>query len=233
MTRTLVMLAALAALAAGCGSARLEAAPAEQTPSIALAPIAHDALCVTKGAIADRSVTAPTMRAFVRGAGGDAAQLVFTFRGETDVDRALATSGDRRQLGLKLRAHDSCNVIYVMWRLDPKPKLDVSIKLNAGQRTHDDCGANGYTKVRPQRALPVPALEAGATHTLRAEIVGDDLAAWIDGTLAWQGHLPDDARTLAGPVGIRSDNLKLDLVELAAPHGDVPGPACTRGEHDE
>ena len=214
-----------------CGST--SAAPiADHAPSIDVHPVAD--LCVTRGEIAERAITEPTVRAFAPKAGGDAAQLTFTFGGDADTARALANGQARRQVGLKLRAEDGCNVIYVMWRLDPKPKLDVSVKRNPGKRTHQECGADGYTKVKPHRAGPVPALAPGDTHTLRAEIVGDELTAWIDGRAAWQGRLPDHARDLVGPAGLRTDNLRLDHVELAAaPSGAGPAPACKRHDQEE
>jgi hypothetical protein len=110
-----------------------------------------------------------------------------------------------------------------MWRLDPRPAIDVSVKANPGLTTHQQCGAEGYTKVKPYKKPYVPAFEYGATHTLRAEIVGDELFAWIDGKMLWQGRLPDTARSIHGPAGLRSDNIKFDLVELAAPHSaDAP-----------
>jgi hypothetical protein len=220
------MLAAMA-----CGSTSAAPAPAPAAPSIAVEPAGE--LCVTRGEIASRAITEPTVRAFAPRTTGDAAELTFTFRGDAATSRALANGQARRQVGLKLRAQDGCNVIYVMWRLDPKPKLDVSVKRNPGKRTHAECGAEGYTKVKPHRAAEVPALAAGDTHVLRAEIVGDDLTAWIDGHIAWHGRLPDEARELAGPAGLRTDNLALDRVELAAPRTKDPGPACKRHDLDD
>lgn len=204
---------------------------ATAAPTIAIVPVKD--LCVTRGAIADRAIKDPTVRAFAPAAGGDAGELAFTFEGDAATSRALANGQDRRQLGLKLRARDGCNVIYVMWRLDPKPKLDVSVKRNPGKRTHEECGAEGYTKVKPShKAAAVPALVAGESHTLRAEIVGDELRAWIDGTLAWQGTLPVEARDLAGPAGLRTDNLELAHLELFAP-AKGQGLACKRGATTE
>jgi hypothetical protein len=100
--------------------------------------------------------------------------------------------------------------------------------------THEQCGADGYAKVKPYKKPYVPAFEYGAPHTLRAEIVGDELYAWIDGKLLWHGRLPDAARAMRGPAGIRSDNIKFDLVELAAPHGDAAREpaACKREGSD-
>ena len=217
---------------AGCGTTPLEAAPGERTPSIDLAPVAHDSLCVTMGEVSDAAIRQPTVRAFARGAGGDAAQLSFTFGGDADTGRALSNGELRRQLGVKLRAQDSCNVVYVMWRLDPRPKLEVSVKANPGKRTHEECGAEGYTKIKPGHSRPLPELAPGSNHTLRAEIVGDDLAAWVDGVLVWSGRLPDEAREIRGPAGMRSDNVKLDNLTLSAPHGPE-GPACKKHEHDD
>jgi hypothetical protein len=201
-------------------------------PTIDVKPVGE--LCVTRGAIDQAAITQPTVRAFAPSAAGDAAQLAFTLKGDARTARALANGQDRRQVGLKLRAQDGCNVIYVMWRLDPKPKLDVSVKRNPGKRSHEECGAEGYAKVKPtRRPSPPPELISGGAHTLRAEIQGDDLFAWIDGTLAWQGRLPDDARALAGPAGLRTDNLELaNLVLSAAPRtGDAA--ACKRGSTTE
>lgn len=192
--------------------ARLEAAP-----PVKLAAFAPDALCVTKGKIASARVTEPTVRAIATSSSGEGASLTFVFRGDSARTRELASGEARRQLGLKLRARNGCNLIYVMWRLDPKPKLEVSVKLNPGMVTHRDCGADGYTKVKPHHAELPPELAPGATHTLRAEISGDELVAWIDDAVVWRGTLPETARTLAGPAGLRSDNLAFDLVELRAP----------------
>lgn len=217
-------------IASGCGGRHAEAAP---PPAADLHPVAPAALCVTKGAIEDATIAEPTVRAFALGSHGDDAQLSFTYAGKSDRARALASGQLRRQLGLKLRAVDSCNVVYVMWRLDPHPRLEVSVKRNPGMRTHAECGANGYTKVRAAHAEAVPDLTEGSSHVLRAAIVGDALYAWIDGALAWQGRLPDDARELSGPAGLRSDNVKLERVQLAVRPADAAGRACKRHEDDE
>lgn len=214
--------------AGGCGGSRSEAAPRDYKPTIDVAPIAATDLCVTHGEVTDGQIGVPTMRGFALNAGGDAAALTFTYRGEPDELRALAGGQLRRQIGLKLRAQDSCNLVYVMWRLDPRPQLDVSVKLNPGKRTHEECGADGYAKIKPHRKTYVPAFEYGKSHTLRAEIVGDELYAWIDDKLLWQGTLPKIARSIKGPAGIRSDNVKFDLVSLAVQRGSGTADQCKR-----
>lgn len=208
-----------------CGS-NLEASP-ERAPAQKLVPAVE--LCVSRGkATIGGEVDDPTTRATARGSLGDAAALEFVYRGDTAAVRELASGQARRQLGLKLRAANGCNLIYVMWRLDPTPKIDVSVKLNAGGRDHDDCGADGYTKVRPTKSWRVPVLADGDKHTLRAAISGDDLTAWIDERVVWRGRLPASARSLTGPAGFRSDNLAFELVGFSAPavNTAIAPPAC-------
>ena len=201
------------ALLAACGS-KLEAAP--ERP-VKLVPIT-DTLCVTKGsAKIGATVVEPTMRAVALGTRGDGAALEWIYKGDTAETRELASGSARRQVGLKLRAQNGCNLIYVMWRLDPKPMIEVSVKLNPGKATHAECGAEGYTKIRPTKSWKVPVLASGDRHTLRAAISGDDLTAWVDEKVVWRGSLPAAARSLAGPAGIRSDNLAFELVGFSAP----------------
>ncbi|HEY5946099.1 MAG TPA: hypothetical protein VIV40_11440 [Kofleriaceae bacterium] len=212
----------------GCGGSRTEAAPRNHKPQIEVTAIQPGDLCITKGAMTQATIEEPTVRGYARGFGGDAAALTFTYKGETFETRELAGGQARRQIGLKLRAQDSCNVVYVMWRLDPKPQLDISVKQNPLMKTHEECGATGYTKIKPHKKTFVPAFEYGKTHTLRAEIVADELYAWIDDKLLWQGTLPETARAIKGPAGMRSDNVKFDLVSLSAPKGEGTAPACKR-----
>ena len=123
-----------------------------------------------------------------------------------------------------------------MWRLEYKqgiPIIDVSVKRNPGQRTHAQCGTDGYTKVKAvkdDKLAIVPVLTSGETHTLRAAIAGDELRAWIDDKLVWRGTLPDSARDLHGPAGLRSDNPPYELVAFAAASGEPR--ACKTDEGD-
>lgn len=210
---------AIALVGHGCditGPAQVLAAkPANTAPQLALHDIAPGTLCVTKGKLSGSRVDAPTFRATALGHGGDAAAIKFVVVGDTAKKRALASGDLRRQVGLKLRALDGCNLLYVMWRLDPKPGLEVAIKRNPGARTHEECGAHGYTKLKPIRREKLPALAAGAAHELRAEIAGDAILAWVDDKLVWRGKLPDEARELTGPAGLRSDNFAFELTSVS------------------
>lgn len=203
--------------------------------------ITADTLCVTRGKLTEttdlaKRIDVPTFRAVAPGHAGDAAAVRVRVNGRTEHTRALASGQERRQVGLKLRAQDGCNLVYVMWRLDPKPKLDVSVKRNPGQRTAKECGADGYTKVKPITATKyLPDLLDGSEHELRAEISGNSLLAWIDDQQVWRGTLPEGAAELSGPAGVRSDNLSIDLVSLSVEKragGDV-APKCVGDEESD
>ncbi|MBA3397751.1 MAG: hypothetical protein H0T89_34325 [Deltaproteobacteria bacterium] len=196
--------------------------PLPRTGKPKLVAMANSSLCVTTGTAAiGARVEKAAMRFVAKGSEGDAAAMTFTFQGETATVKKLASGQDRRQLGLKLRAENGCNLIYVMWRLDPKPKLDISVKSNPGAKDHKGCGAGGYTKVKPTKSSPLPTLVVGTRYTLRAEIVDDELTVTVDDKLAWKGTLPESARALRGPAGIRSDNLAFDLESFSAPSASV------------
>ena len=244
MTRTAIAAVMVVAAVAACSKSRnaekieMNEKAAATKPTIEVAPVAQGDVCVTKGALlpGKLAVDVPTFRAVGLGTSGDAVALDFTYRGHSTDSRALASGQLRRQLGLKLRAANGCNLVYVMWRLDPKPALEISIKVNPGMSTHAECGANGYTKLKkPAYKTAVPALLEGEKHVLQAEIVGDELFAWIDGALAWRGDLPPEAKAMSGPSGFRSDNLKYDVNSLSAPAGKTGAekPHCVQSEEDD
>jgi len=162
-------------------------------------------------------ITEPTVRGVALAAHGDAAALRFVYGGATDKQVALASGQVRRQLGLKLRAANGCNVVYVMWRLDPTPMIEVSTKVNPGDEDHGDCGTKGYAKLKAQKSEPPPVLEPGTGHTLSAEIRGDMVLALVDEHVVWRGALDARARTLRGPAGLRTDNVRIDAELLVAP----------------
>jgi hypothetical protein len=101
-------------------------------------------------------------------------------------------------------------------------------------RTHAECGARGYTKVKPATSSPVASFEDGAEHVLEAAIDGDTLTAKLDGEIVWQGDLPEAARSLDGPAGFRSDNITYDAELRVAPAGRKHAtPGCEGGEGDD
>ncbi len=152
------------------------------------------------------------MRAVVPGSSGNYAALTFRYRGDSDTLSYLASGAVRRQIGLKLRAQDGCNLIYVMWRQD-MAVLEVQTKINPGLSTNEQCGTSGYTKLSPlQPALVLPQMVVGAVHNLAAGIVAGELWCQLDGVAAWRGLLPANALALQGPAGMRSDNVSFDVL---------------------
>ncbi|WP_240359782.1 hypothetical protein [Pyxidicoccus trucidator] len=179
-------------------------------------PVSLSRLKVTQGELRPEPdgqliVDGPRMRAVVPGSKAASAELRFTVLGPTVQQVALASGEQRQQVGLKLRALDGCNLVYVMWRIAPKPGVVVNYKRNPGQHTSRECGNGGYTTVRPVRRGSVEAPAPGRQHTLRAVLDGPLLRVWADGRLAWEGELPAEALTFDGPVGLRSDNVRVAL----------------------
>jgi hypothetical protein len=164
------------------------------------------------------------VRAVAAGTRPDAAEIRFTYRGPTETTTRLGSGEVRRQVGLKLRAESGCNLVYVMWRIEPKEELVVSVKENPGQRTHAECGTHGYRNVKGESVVRLPKLAVGEPHTLGARIDGERLTVSIDGALAATYALGPGVARFTGPVGFRTDNASVDLDLFAAPGGS-PSPA--------
>jgi hypothetical protein len=218
-----VRVASRALAAATCLSWGCTCAPSSAAPGRAgrMETVPERAFCVTLGTLRARpggllGIDDAKVRAVVASSSGSAAELRFTYLGPTEQTAPLASGQVRRQVGLKLRAEDGCNLIYVMWRFEPRAELVVSVKRNPGQTTHAACGTRGYTQVKPSRAAPVPRPSPGEKHVLAAGLSGHTLEVRVDGVPAWRGRLGDEAVSLAGPVGLRADNARVDLALLTA-----------------
>jgi hypothetical protein len=194
-------------------------------------------LCVTEGSLAgvgpEMSVLVPKMRAYVTRKTTEAVELQFVYSGATDRQVPLASGASRVQFGLKLRAADACNLVYVMWRVEPVSKLVVSIKKNAGQHSSAACGNHGYRDVPAELTAGLPQMRTGDRHRLRAEIRDDALSVFVDERVVWRGRLPADAAQFKGPVGLRTDNVKLTFevgVNLLAEEESEPGKQCVSSD---
>ena len=196
-------------------------------------PAKLTALCVTEGDVQPKKggrmeVADPAMRAVALGTGGDAAELEFTYEGPTTAQAPLGNGELRRQIGLKLRAADSCNVVYVMWRLEPSSGLAVSVKRNPGMSENAQCHDGGYHSVKSAHGEPVPSIRVGETHSLRAELNGETLRVFADGRLAWEGAVGEEARAFNGPIGVRTDNGRFVFRVVGEPGGEPTD--CRSGE---
>jgi hypothetical protein len=199
-----------------------------------LTPVSRAGICVTEGALNELpggqlSVNVPKMRAYLNEVTPQSVEAHFTYLGSTGNEARLGSGELRRQFGLKLRAQDACNLVYAMWRIEPESKLVVSVKSNPGEHTSSECGNRGYLNIKPRRTIPLPALRPGDTHDLRAEMNGEDLKVYADDSPVWEGSVGSDALAFDGPVGMRSDNARLQI-ELRAGEAE-PGhaPGCRSG----
>jgi len=202
-----------------------------------LAPVARANLCVTEGTLETLAgqrlaVDLPKMRAYANAYTQPMAEARFTYLGSTGNEAPLASGEMRRQFGLKLRAQDACNLVYAMWRIEPESKLVVSVKTNPGEHTSAECSNRGYQNIKPRHSSPVPALNPGETHTLRAQMDGAEMQVFADNALVWEGSLGPEALAFDGPVGIRSDNARLQIDLRSGPPIKQPAPGC-RGEESE
>lgn len=206
-------------------------------PAQALRPLSRAELCVTEGNLeasvgASLTVTTPKLRAVARLPVADAAEMRFTYLGSTEVQSALGSGAVRQQLGLKLRALDPCNLVYVMWRVTPNSRLVVQTKSNPGQHSSRECSNNGYRAVKPRLVAVLPALSPGQSHVLGVQLIDRQLRATVDNRCVWEGELgPETAK--GGPVGVRFDNVRISfalagaIVSAATPralslcHGDA------------
>lgn len=138
------------------------------------------------------------------------ARLRFRLNGESATTVTSGSGTVLRQIGLKLRSNDPCNLLYVMWRTQPNSAIVVSVKRNPGQTTSAQCGNRGYTSLatiavppdppdsHPIRELRVTMFPSGGSLVLRV---------FRDGTQVYAKTLgPALVGALDGPVGIRSDN---------------------------
>jgi len=193
---------------------------AQKASGPALQRVDRNDLCVTNGAVSmvpggRLAIDTPSSRAVIHAATANTADQVaeirFRYMGPTQISKPLASGELRRQIGLKLRAEDTCNLIYAMWHIEPDATVAVSIKRNAGVHTHEQCHAGGYVNFKAQRRVDLPPIRPGEAHTLRAELHGNDLTVAADGKVAWQGTFGNELAALDGPPGLRTDNARFEF----------------------
>jgi hypothetical protein len=208
-----------------------------QSSPAPLLPVSRAGLCVTEGALEEAQgeglvVSVPKMRAYVNDPMADVAELRFTYLGPTVTEARLGSGASRRQLGIKLRAANACNLIYAMWRIEPDSALVVSVKANAGQRSSAECTNHGYRNVKPAFSAPIPLLLPGQNHRLQVQLRNAELRAFVDGKIVWQGGLGPQVAALSGPAGVRSDNARMQFslwTDTATRTLPSPLPHCRTG----
>ena len=204
----------------------------------AVSPVPHpgeldrvslDGLCVTNGAISTLSggrlaIDSPSSRAVAQNVGYQSAEIRFRYLGPTQTSNPLASGELRRQIGIKLDAQDTCNLLYVMWHIEPDSRIAVSVKRNPGQHTHEQCGAHGYMDIKPSASIQPAKILSGDSHTLRADLQREKLTVSADGAVVWRGTLGNRIDDLVGPVGLRTDNARFEYFAGAVnvPEGMAP-----------
>ena len=207
-------------------------------PGASPSRIGRDQICVTNGAVSslpDGRLTIETAssRGVVPGSDGMTAEIRFRYLGPSVGVKPLASGEIRRQVGVKLRAQDACNLLYAMWHISPDSKIEVSIKKNPAQHTSAECHAGGYSILKPNRVATMPPIHPGEAHTLRVTLNGADLIVIADGQEAWVGGTGSRLDDIAGPAGFRSDNARFEaeffavIAEPGGPsHADKVGKRC-------
>jgi hypothetical protein len=142
--------------------------------------------------------------------GSTDATLDFIYEGEPEQVSQLGNGEVRHQIGLKLFAKDSCNLLYVMVRLEPDGMagLYVSTKLNPGESTSDECADRGYVSLAGN--IPLGPIDLGSAHRLTATWDSDWSEMYLDFDDEAVATIPLDGQTLyllGSETGIRSDNM--------------------------
>jgi hypothetical protein len=218
---------------AGIGVAVVRA-EAQRSAAKKMMSIGGEKLCVTEGTVGrgrgeEITIDVTKMRAFVTEETAQSVEARFTYLGETAETSALGSGAIRQQFGLKLRAQDPCNLVYAMWRFSPKNEVVVSVKSNPGMDQSSQCGNKGYTNIKASRSSPAPEVTRGSKHVLYAEMDGQRMTVTADGRVVWEGSVGAGAMGLDGPVGIRSDNVRVNLELFADGSGAKRAratPAC-------
>ena len=203
-----------------------------------LRPVNLRDICVTNGEIRTGpdgrlQINGPSSRAVLRFRSQPAAEIRFTYLGSSVQSKPLASGELRQQIGIKLRAENTCNLVYAMWHIEPNSRIAISIKHNPGMSTHEQCHAGGYINLEQTGAAEPPKIAVGETHVLRAEMHGATLVVRADGLEAWRGDLGPVIASFDGPVGLRTDNAQFSLdylVGIAKPGSETPVCQQTPGD---
>lgn len=217
------------------------AGEAPRSPAKKMLAVGRGQLCVTEGTVNkekgdELTIDVTKMRAFVTEKTAETVEAHITYVGETAKTSALGSGEVRHQFGLKLRAQDACNLVYAMWRFDPKNEIVVSVKSNPGMHESSECGNKGYTNIKASHTSPVPEVKKGSKHILCAELNGQEMTVTMDGKVVWEGSVGPTALAFDGPVGMRSDNVRVNVELFAAEPENKEGfkiPECKAGSDED
>jgi hypothetical protein len=151
-----------------------------------------------------------------------AAELGLSYLRDSTQQDPLGSGLSMRQIGLKLRVSNACNLVYVMWRDTPRPgprELAVLVKSNPGKTTSSQCHNAGYELIKTVTTGPLAdGFTDRAEHTLRADlddalnlVVSIDRARVLAAPLVHpsgpqKGQLVREVTGFGRGVGFRTDN---------------------------
>jgi hypothetical protein len=181
-------------------------------------------LDITSGAITELepailSINEPVSRATLKTGNAQVACVQFRHLGPTSRIEQSKSGQEFHQIGLKLRSLNPCNLIYVMWRIKPQPKLIILLKRNKGQSTSAECRNRGYTTLAE---IPFQHFLVGQFNELMACVQTHpdgqgEVRCWVNWQEVLQAPVGADViQAVNGPPGIRTDNGQYHLRFLTA-----------------
>ncbi len=138
--------------------------------------------------------------------------LQFRYRGQTPNPEPNRSGEIVEQIGVKLRTKNSCNLLYVMWRITQPEGIVVKLKRNPRQSEHEECLANGYMSIAPSSQTPLMVTATDQrTHRLEVSLAdfaaGVQISVQVDENLVWTGEVSNELlECIDGPAGFRTDN---------------------------
>jgi len=155
-------------------------------------------------------VDTPEMRANLKVQTPQSVALKFTYLGPTTVVSRFANGAVVSQFGIKLRAQDYCNTVFVAWHFAPQQRIAVSVRRNSGMTARAECMEKGnVNNIKPRVSAPPPPVQPKEPHTLTASMDGSKLTVVADGKIVWQRDLGPVVLEFSGPVGLLSNNARV------------------------
>lgn len=184
-------------------------------------------LKVTSGSVSETgagflTVNHPEVRGVRNGAWHPRARLQFHYQGPSDVRIPSGSGLIFEQIGIQLRAQNTCNVLYIMWRIEPAEQVLVKLKSNPGQSRHEECENRGYQTLA---AIPLGPLQITAKdralHQLQAEVTLTKnccaCSIGADARPLWTGEVDFQLISeINGPAGFRTDNGQFEFQHFVA-----------------
>lgn len=160
----------------------------------------------------------PRLRATAMNSEGKQAALRFLYLGATPSQRPDA----QQEIGIELLSRDACNLVSTTWPVGRRSVVVATVKTNRDFTRLRQCGARGSRHLRAFWETPGDAPVVGSTHDLSATIRQGLLEVRIDDRPVLRAVIAGQDPPAAGSVGLRSDNVKFELLRFEADVLDGP-----------